>query len=139
MAHRTPPSTRSVAARIGCEDSVDVGAFCLIASKGLWALDFQFDRTIDGRQIKLLNVIDEYKPRSIAIGVDHSIGADDFVAALMRTDRHSGGVHRSGITATRLLSNLLTSGSTATNPDPYNTWTNKPDPLPAPPAGSIPI
>ena len=37
-----------------------VGAMSLIAPNALWALDFQFDATIDGHQVKLLNVIDEF-------------------------------------------------------------------------------
>ena len=37
-----------------------VGAMCPIVPNALWALDFQFDTTIDGRTLKMLNVIDEY-------------------------------------------------------------------------------
>jgi putative transposase len=37
-----------------------VGAMSLIAPNALWALDFQFDHTIDHRQMKMLNVIDEF-------------------------------------------------------------------------------
>jgi hypothetical protein len=37
-----------------------VGAMSLIAPNALWALDFQFDHTIDCRQVKMLNVIDEF-------------------------------------------------------------------------------
>ncbi len=39
---------------------VHVGAMCPIRPNVLWALDFQFDTTIDGRTLKLLNVIDEF-------------------------------------------------------------------------------
>ncbi len=39
---------------------VAVGAFCPIRPDVVWALDFQFDQTADGRNLKLLNVIDEY-------------------------------------------------------------------------------
>ena len=31
-----------------------------IAPDAIWAADFQFDRTIDGRQVKMLNVIGEF-------------------------------------------------------------------------------
>ena len=61
---------------------VHVGQMSLIAPNALWAMDFQFDRTIDGRQVKLLNVIDEYTREAIAIRVDHSITADDVVDVL---------------------------------------------------------
>jgi putative transposase len=37
-----------------------VGAMCPIAPNVVWALDFQFDQTSDGRMLKLLNVIDEF-------------------------------------------------------------------------------
>jgi putative transposase len=60
----------------------DVGQMSLIAPNALWAMDFQFDRTIDGRQVKLLNIIDEYTREAIAIRVDRSITADDVVDVL---------------------------------------------------------
>ena len=37
-----------------------VGAMSLICPNALWAMDFQFDHTIDGRQVKMLNIIDEF-------------------------------------------------------------------------------
>jgi putative transposase len=61
-----------------------VGAMCPIAPNALWALDFQFDHTIDGRQVKMLNVIDEFTREALAIRVDHHIGADEVVAVLDR-------------------------------------------------------
>jgi hypothetical protein len=39
---------------------VVMGAFCPIRPNVLWALDFQFDQTSNGRTLKLLNVIDEF-------------------------------------------------------------------------------
>jgi len=35
----------------------------------LWAMDFQFDQTMDGRTLKFLNVIDEYSRLALAIRV----------------------------------------------------------------------
>lgn len=61
-----------------------VGAMSLIAPDALWAMDFQFDHTIDHRQVKLLNIIDEYTRQALAIHVDHSIDADQVVAVLDR-------------------------------------------------------
>jgi len=61
---------------------VAVGAMSPIVPDAIWAMDFQFDRTIDGRQVKLLNVIDEFTREALAIKVAHSIGADDVVAVL---------------------------------------------------------
>jgi putative transposase len=61
-----------------------VGAMCPIAPNALWALDFQFDTTVDGRTIKLLNIVDEYTRECPAIVVDRSIDADCVVATLDR-------------------------------------------------------
>ena len=59
-----------------------VGAMCPIAPNALWALDFQFDTTVDRRTLKLLNVVDEYTRECPAIVVDRSIDADKVVATL---------------------------------------------------------
>ncbi len=61
-----------------------VGAMCPIAPNALWALDFQFDTTVDGRILKLLNIVDEYTRECPAIVVDRSIDADKVVATLDR-------------------------------------------------------
>jgi putative transposase len=61
-----------------------VGAMCPLAPNALWALDFQFDVTVDGRTLKLLNVIDEYTRECPAIVVDRCIDADRVVACLDR-------------------------------------------------------
>lgn len=61
-----------------------VGAMCPIAPNALWAMDFQFDVTVDGHTVKLLNVVDEYTRECPAIVVDRSIDADQVVATLDR-------------------------------------------------------
>jgi transposase InsO family protein len=48
----------------------------------IWAIDFQFDVTTDGRQIKLLHVIDEYTRQAHAIHLARSIDADQLVTIL---------------------------------------------------------
>ena len=58
--------------------------FCPIRPNVVWALDFQFDQTTDGRTLKLLNIIDEFTRECLAIEVDRSIDADDVVACLDR-------------------------------------------------------
>ena len=63
---------------------VAVGAMCPIAPNVVWALDFQFDQTSDGRILKLLNVIDEYSRECLAIDVERSIDADGVVRCLER-------------------------------------------------------
>ena len=61
-----------------------VGAFCPIRPDVVWALDFQFDTTADGRTLKLLNVIDEYTRECPTILVERRIDANDVVAVLDR-------------------------------------------------------
>jgi transposase InsO family protein len=36
----------------------------------VWALDYQFDQTLDGRILKLLNVVDEHTREALAIQVN---------------------------------------------------------------------
>ena len=57
----------------------------------LWVLDFQFDDTVDGRTLKLLNVIDEFTRVCLAIEVDRSIDADHVVRVLDRLAAQRGG------------------------------------------------
>ena len=42
----------------------------------VWALDYQFDQTTDGRILKLLNVVDEHTREALTITVDRRIDAD---------------------------------------------------------------
>jgi putative transposase len=48
----------------------------------VWALDYQFDQTQDGRRLKLLNVVDEHTREALAIVVERRIDADATVAVL---------------------------------------------------------
>jgi putative transposase len=50
----------------------------------VWALDYQFDQTLDGRILKLLNVVDEHTRQALTITVDRRIDADAAVAVLDR-------------------------------------------------------
>jgi putative transposase len=50
----------------------------------VWALDYQFDQTQDGRRLKLLNIVDEHTREALAIAVDRRIDADATVAVLDR-------------------------------------------------------
>jgi len=50
----------------------------------LWAMDFQFDQTSDGRNLKLLNIIDEFTRDALASDVERSITADMVVVTLER-------------------------------------------------------
>jgi putative transposase len=48
----------------------------------VWALDYQFDQTEDGRRLKLLNVVDEHTREALAIVVERRIDADATVGVL---------------------------------------------------------
>jgi hypothetical protein len=48
----------------------------------VWALDFQFDQTADGRILKLLHVVDEFTREALAIESERRIDADRTVAKL---------------------------------------------------------
>jgi putative transposase len=50
----------------------------------VWALDYQFDQTVDGRILKLLNVVDEHTREALTITVDRRIDADTTVNVLDR-------------------------------------------------------
>jgi putative transposase len=50
----------------------------------VWAFDFQFDQTADGRALKLLNVVDEFTRESLVMLVQRNIDADTVVAVLER-------------------------------------------------------
>ena len=63
---------------------VVVGAMSPIRPNVMWAMDFQFDTTADGRTLKMLNVIDEFTREALAIEVDRAIDADGVVAVLDR-------------------------------------------------------
>ena len=48
----------------------------------VWALDYQFDQTTDGRILKLLNVVDEHTREALVITVARRLDADATVAVL---------------------------------------------------------
>ena len=48
----------------------------------VWAMDFQFDATADGRRLKFLNVIDEHSRLCLAIRVGRRCKTKDVVAVL---------------------------------------------------------
>ena len=64
--------------------ATQVGAFCPIQPDVVWALDSRFDTTVDGRTLKLLNVIDEFTRECPVILVERRIDADAVVAVLDR-------------------------------------------------------
>ena len=59
-----------------------VGTMCPIRPNAIWALDFQFDETSDGKQLKLLNAIDEFTRECLAVDVNRTMTADDLTRLL---------------------------------------------------------
>ena len=49
---------------------VHVGAMSPIRPNAIWAMDFQFDETRDGRQLKLLNIQDIFTRECLAVHVE---------------------------------------------------------------------
>ncbi|MDB2198003.1 MULTISPECIES: IS3 family transposase [Mycobacteriaceae] len=72
---------------------VAVGAMSPIRPNVIWAMDFQFDTTAEGRTLKMLNVIDEFTREALAIDVDRSIDADGVVDVLERLALTHGAPH----------------------------------------------
>jgi putative transposase len=48
----------------------------------VWAIDFQFDETADGRRLKLANIVDEHTREALAMRVGRRCSADDLVTVL---------------------------------------------------------
>lgn len=67
-----------------------VGSMCPIRPNVVWALDFQFDQTSDGKMLKFLNIVDEFTREALATDVERSISADGVVARLERLATQRG-------------------------------------------------
>ena len=57
----------------------------------VWAIDFQFDSTVDGKAIKIASMVDEHTRLSMLNIVERSITADDLVAQLEKVFALAGG------------------------------------------------
>ena len=61
---------------------VHVGAMSPICPNAIWAMDFQFDETRDGKQLKILNVLDVFTRECLSNTTERSITADDVTKLL---------------------------------------------------------
>jgi putative transposase len=75
--------------RIGAS-TVPAQRLCACRPNHVWALDFQHDATEDGRELKFLNVVDEFTREALAIEVDRTINADATVTVLERLAKERG-------------------------------------------------
>jgi putative transposase len=83
------PARRRKRRRLG-ESTVPAGRLRAERPDQVWAIDFQFDQTADGRMLKLLNVVDEFTREALAMHVARSINADQTVAVLDRLAARRG-------------------------------------------------
>ena len=79
---RVPKRTRK-RQRLG-ESTVPAERLSAERPDQVWALDFQFDQTSDGRILKLLHVVDEHTREALAIECRRRIDADHTVSVLDR-------------------------------------------------------
>ncbi len=96
----------------------------------LWALDFCHDATADGRELKFLNIVDEFTREALATEVKRTIDADETVAVLERLVAERGAPanlradNGPELTA-RVLAEWCAAGQTATAYiDPGAPWQN---------------
>jgi putative transposase len=83
------PVKRRKRQRLG-DSTVPAGRLRAERPNQVWALDFQFDETGDGRVLKLLNVVDEYTREALAMVAARSISADATVETLERIVANRG-------------------------------------------------
>jgi len=67
----------------------------------VWAFDFQFDQTADGRVLKLLNIVDEFTREALEMLVERNIDADTVTAMLDRPVAERGAPSTCGATTAR--------------------------------------
>jgi putative transposase len=62
-----------------------------VAPNVVWAIDFQFDSTVDGKAIKIASMVDEHTRMSLLNIVERSITAERLVAELTKVFAAAGG------------------------------------------------
>ncbi len=77
------PQRRRQRQRLG-ESTVPASRLVAERPDHVWALDFQFAQTADGRLLKLLHVVDEVTREALAMSCERRIDADGTVAVLDR-------------------------------------------------------
>ena len=75
------PERRRKRRRLG-ESTVPAARLRATCPDEVWALDYQFDQTADGRIVKLLHVVDEHTREALAIRCERRIDSDQTVSVL---------------------------------------------------------
>jgi putative transposase len=83
------PARRRKRQRLG-ESTVPASRLRAERPPHVWAIDFQFDQTADGRVLKLLNIVDEFTREALAMHVARRIDSDQTVAVLERLATRRG-------------------------------------------------
>jgi putative transposase len=61
------------------------------APNRVWAADFQFDATTDGRPVKIVSIVDEHTRECLGGLVERSVTGEDLIAELDRVAAERGG------------------------------------------------
>jgi len=77
------PQRRRERQRLG-ESTVPASRLRAVRPNQVWALDFQYDQTADGRIVKLLHVVDEFTREALEMKCERRIDADSTVVTLDR-------------------------------------------------------
>jgi putative transposase len=85
------PRKRRKRQRLG-DSTVPADRLRAQAPDHVWAIDFQFDQTADGHNLKLLHVVDEFTREALAIECHRRINADKAVSVLDRLVAERGTV-----------------------------------------------
>jgi putative transposase len=81
-SHRVPHRRRK-SQRLG-DSTVAADRLRAQAPDHVWAIDFQLDQIADGRNLKLLHVVDEFTREAVAITCRRQIDSDHTVSVLDR-------------------------------------------------------
>lgn len=97
----------------------------------MWALDFQVDVTVDGRQVRFLNIVDEFTREALAVTAFRSCTADQLVdvldeviAATGRKPEHIRMDNGTEMTAHAMTDWCRFTGVDAAFIDPASPWQN---------------
>ena len=83
------PARRRKRQRLG-ESTIPAKRLAAERPDHVWALDFQFDQTADGRILKLLHIVDEFTREALEVRCERRIDADHTVARLERILAETG-------------------------------------------------
>lgn len=124
------PQRRRKRQRLGAS-TVPAKRLCACRPDHVWALDFQFDQTQDGKILKLLHVVDEFTREALVMHCSRRIDADATVAELEalvgrrgRAPEHIRADNGPEMTANALRDWCRFSGAGSSYIEPGSPWQN---------------